>query len=103
MRRRLAREASVTFHASMTRRPDFAGTRKRAWVIGEDSRVITDIACITRRAAAGLAFSAFTGRRIALEVAGSTDRPTSSTGNEMAAETGTHIMTAAAMYGCCCC
>ena len=50
-----------------------------------------------------LAFSAFTGRRITLKVGGSTDRPTTSPSHETAAGAGTHIMTAAAMYGCCCC
>jgi YVTN family beta-propeller protein len=50
-----------------------------------------------------LAFSQFTGSSIALKVAGSTDRPTSSMSNDMAAGTGTHVVSAADLYYCCCC
>jgi YVTN family beta-propeller protein len=50
-----------------------------------------------------LAFSVFTGQSIALSVAGSTDRPTSSTGSDMNAGMGTNTVTAADLYYCCCC
>jgi YVTN family beta-propeller protein len=50
-----------------------------------------------------LAFTKFTGVSIALKVAGSTDRPTSSTGNDTTAGSGTHAVTAADLYFCCCC
>lgn len=50
-----------------------------------------------------LAFAQFTGQSIALKVAGSTDRPTSSISDAVDAGMGTNTVTAAALYYCCCC
>ena len=70
---------------------------------GKQTPIVTFTTAANGGAPQVLAFSAFTGRSIALEVAGGTHRPTSSTRNDMTAGTGTNTVTAAALSGCCCC
>lgn len=70
---------------------------------GQRTPIVTFATDANGNAPQVLAFSVFSGQRIALSVAGSTDRPTSSTGSDMNAGMGTNTVTAADLYYCCCC
>jgi hypothetical protein len=72
---------------------------------GSKTPIVTFTTDATGGAPMVLAFSKFTGQSIALSVTGSTDRPTSSTGDDKAADGqgAAHVVTAADLYFCCCC